>query len=209
MLEQLIAYDKELFLFLNGMGTEQFDGFWMYITHKLGALPLYLLLLILLYKRLGIKQTLLAIVLIALLIASTDQLANLFKFGFERWRPCYDEEIRDSVRLVKSGCGGKYGYFSAHAASSMALAVFIGLLLKQYYRFVLLVMVVWAVFVGYSRIYIGVHFPGDVLTGFVIGTLLATLLYKVFLKLKTKKSLIILLGTLLCKVFLKLKTKNS
>ena len=191
MLEQLIAYDKEFFLFLNGMGTEQFDGFWMYITHKLGALPLYVLLLILLYKKLGLKQTVLAILLIAILIASTDQLANLFKYGFKRWRPCYDETIRDAVRLVKDGCGGKYGYFSAHAASSMALAVFIGLLLRKYYRFILFGMIIWAVFVGYSRIYIGVHFPGDVLTGFIIGTLLGMLLYKVFQKLKDKKSLLI------------------
>lgn len=185
-MEQLISYDKELFLLLNGMGSETFDGFWMFITHKLGSLPLYLLLLYFIIKRLGVRALVLIMVLVALLITATDQLANAFKFGFERWRPCYDEEIRGIVRLVKDGCGGKYGYFSAHAASTMALAVFIGNVLRKHIKYLFLILIIWAITVGYSRIYIGVHFPLDVLTGFFIGAVLGWLFYKFYLKLYHK-----------------------
>ncbi|MFD0862525.1 phosphatase PAP2 family protein [Sungkyunkwania multivorans] len=172
MFEELIKYDKELFLFLNGLGSESWDGFWMFITNKWGSIPLYLLLLILSFRYFGWKMTLLIMLSVALMITATDQLANLFKGSFERLRPCHDDEILHQMRLVKSYCGGKFGYFSAHAANAFAAATFFALLLKEKMQWFPLFLLFWALTVAYSRIYIGVHFPLDIVTGMSFGMLL-------------------------------------
>lgn len=171
MLEGLIEQDKAIFLFLNGLGTPNWDGFWLFMTHKLSAIPLYAILLYLLYRQLGFKRTIVVLVGIALLITATDQLANFFKYGVQRFRPCHDLDVNTLARLVKKSCGGKYGYFSAHAANAMALASFFSGILGPRIKYLSPILVLWALLVGYSRVYIGVHFPLDVLTGMLIGML--------------------------------------
>lgn len=180
MLEKLIAWDKAIFTTLNGMGQPAWDPFWMFITNKWSSIPLYLALLFLAFYFLGRKRALLLLVGIALMIAATDQLANLFKYGFERLRPCYDPELEQVVRLVKSGCGGKFGYFSAHAANSFALATFFTAGFRRYLKILPLFLMIWASLVAYSRIYIGVHFPMDVLTGMAVGMLNGLLFYLLY-----------------------------
>lgn len=186
MLDKLIEYDKNLFLFLNNLGTEYGDAFWMFMSHKLSAVPLYLLLLVLCIKKLGLKPTLLIIITIALLITATDQLANAFKYGFKRLRPCHDDEVFARMRLVKSYCGGKYSYFSAHAGNSFALVTFFSLLFKKYYQWIPFLLLAWGLLVVYSRIYIGVHYPLDVVTGMCIGLLFGWLFYKIYEVVKEK-----------------------
>ena len=85
------------------------------------------------------------------------------------------------IRLVKSSCGGRFSFFSAHASTSLAVAVFFGMLLKKHVRYVSLFIIIWALLVGYSRIYIGVHFPFDVLFGFVFGGTVGYLFYRLLL----------------------------
>ncbi|MBC9796600.1 phosphatase PAP2 family protein [Sinomicrobium weinanense] len=184
MLDKIIEYDQELFLFLNNLGTESWDGFWLFITDKFTSIPLYLVLLYLCFRKFGWKPTVLILVATALMIAFTDQLANVFKYGFERLRPCHTPSLEDRMRIVK--CGGKFGYFSAHAASTFAVATFFSLLFKQHYRSIPLILLVWALVVSYSRIYLGVHFPLDIVTGMVFGLLGGWLFYAV-LRLLSKK----------------------
>ncbi len=179
MFDALINKDIELLIFLNNLGTIQWDGFWLFITNKFSAIPLYLLLLYLSYKFFGVKKTVVIVVLIALLITVSDQTSNAFKYGFKRLRPCHDESISHLIRLVKSSCGGRYAYFSAHAANAMAIAVFFGLLFKNKLKYVLSILILWAFMVAYSRIYIGVHFPLDVLTGILFGSFYGLLFYMV------------------------------
>ena len=178
MLDFLLSKDIELLIYLNNLGTVQWDGFWLFVTNKFSAIPLYLFLLYITYRYYGLKKALVVVLFVVLLIAISDQTSNLFKYGFKRLRPCHDENIVQLVRLVKSRCGGLYSFFSAHAANAMAIAIFFGLLLKKKFKYVLPILVIWALMVAYSRIYIGVHFPLDVIIGMLIGTLYALFLNK-------------------------------
>lgn len=186
MLEELLKYDTDLFLFLNNLGSESWDAFWLFVTHKLSSIPLYLVLLYLVWKHFQWKATLLILVCVVIMITATDQLANLFKYIlFERPRPCRVEALQDQMRMVSDGCG-RFGYFSAHAASSMAVAVFVGLLLRHHYKYLPFLLLFWAVIIAYSRIYIGVHYPLDIITGMFFGGIIGWVFYRVFIRLSIR-----------------------
>lgn len=118
---------------------------------------------------------------VALLITCTDQLANFFKYGVQRLRPCHNPELTDLMRLVKRSCGGKYGYFSAHATNSFAIAFFFAYLFRSKFGFMGIFLIFWAIFVSYSRIYLGVHFPLDVISGMLTGLILSWLFAKLYI----------------------------
>lgn len=177
MIDQLLYYDERLFSFLNSLGSSHFDTFWLVITNKFTFIPLYAFLLFLIFKKLGWKTSLLILVIVALMIAVTDQLSNVFKSFFERPRPCRVDSLQETIRFIAPRCG-KFGYFSAHAASSMALAVFIGLVLKKHFPKLVFILLFWSALVSYSRIYLGVHYPLDIITGMTIGGIIGFLFYK-------------------------------
>ncbi|WP_417360870.1 phosphatase PAP2 family protein [Galbibacter sp.] len=179
-MEKIINLDQELFLYLNGLGNSSWDGFWMFMTDKWSSIPLYLVLLILCFLRLKWRKTVLILVIVALMVTVSDQVSNLFKYGLERLRPCHDALIEEQMRLVKSYCGGKFGYFSAHASNSFVVVTFFSLIFKGIYKWLPFVLIIWGMVVAYSRIYIGVHYPLDVVTGITIGMLIGVLFYAVY-----------------------------
>ncbi|HLT34050.1 MAG TPA: hypothetical protein VKZ98_09695, partial [Aquaticitalea sp.] len=118
MIEQILQFDTELFIYLNSLGTNTWDPFWLAYTSKYNWIPLYALLLYLVYRHIGLKPMLVTVVMATLMILVTDQVTNLFKDGFQRMRPCHLAEIVESMRLVRTGCGGRYGFFSGHASNT-------------------------------------------------------------------------------------------
>ena len=180
-MDALLLWDQELFLWLNGLGSEPFDAFWMTVTNKRYTIGFYAILTAVMSKRLGWKNTLWMLLTIALLITFTDQITNLFKDGFKRLRPCHEVGLTDIMRQVKPGCGGKYGYFSGHASNSFAMATFFVVLFARHLKWLRWLFLV-AALVAYSRIYIGVHYPLDVISGTCFGILGGWLIAKLYLR---------------------------
>ena len=187
MIEEILKLDSKLLIFLNNLGVPRFDNFWVSLSKIEANILMYLFLICLFFyiqkARLKSANILYLILVIAIMITITDQGANLFKDSFQRLRPCYDETVKDSIRLVKDNCGGKYGFFSAHASNSFSLAIFFGLLFRKRIRYIILITLVYASFISYSRIYLGVHFPIDIIFGSLFGLFIGFSIYKfVYLK---------------------------
>lgn len=180
MLDQFLQYDKELFLFLNNLGSSTWDNLWLAITCKWTFIPLYAILIILIYKKLGLKITLVSVVIVVLMIVFTDQVTNLFKHGFKRLRPCRTDGVMEQMRFIAERCG-RYGFFSGHSSNSMAAAVFAGLFLRPYFKNLIFILLFWSAIVAYSRIYVGVHFPLDIVCGLAFGALSGFVFYKLTL----------------------------
>ena len=186
MLEEILRIDTELFLYLNNLGTSSFDAFWSFLSRKEANVAVYLSGILFFLKNKGFKSYkiksldvfyIFSIVLVMILIS--DQSANIFKDSFQRLRPCHDELIKDSVRLVKEGCGGKHGFFSAHASNSFSLAVFFGLLFKDFSKYPIYFTLIFASLISYSRVYLGVHYPLDIIFGALFGIINGLVIYSV------------------------------
>ncbi len=178
-LETILEADRELLIYLNNLGSESWDGLWLLITNKLTFIPLYLLGAFLLFKKLGKKQGFMALITLLLLFAFTSQMTQLAKHFFERPRPCRTEGLFEQLRIVYDICG-RYGFFSGHASNSFGFAVGIGLILRKPYPYLIGVLLVWASIVAYSRIYVGVHYPLDIVCGALWGTFSAVLFYQLY-----------------------------
>jgi undecaprenyl-diphosphatase len=181
MLEKIKEFDINLLVYLNGLGSEKFDGFWLFITDQLHWTPFFLFVFYLIYKKIGGKQTLYLLLFIAILLAFTDQTCNLFKHTFQRLRPCNNPDLKSVIRIVQ--VRNSYSFFSGHAANTMAVATFLFLVLKRHFKY-LGFLFLWPLIFAYSRIYLGLHYPGDILTGYFFGAVFGSLLYLVYRKLK-------------------------
>jgi undecaprenyl-diphosphatase len=181
MLEKIKELDTNLFVYLNGLGSETYDKLWLIITSQLNWTPIFLLMFYLIYKKIGGKQTLYLLLFIAVLIAFTDQTCNLFKHTFERLRPCNNPELKSIIRIVQ--VRQSYSFFSGHAANTMAVATFLFLVLKNRIKYLGFIFL-WPLIFAYSRIYLGLHYPGDILAGYFFGALFGSLIYLVYRKLK-------------------------
>lgn len=181
-METLIRLDEQLFLYLNRMGTESWDGFWMTITNQWMSIPIYLILSLMILKKHWFKQAVVDGVFIIGLVMLSIGISHLFKYGVMRPRPCaiYDTytEMRFPLRTIGKGCGD-FGFYSTHASVGMALMLFIGMTLKRYYKWILWPLMIWVAFFCYSRIYVGKHFPSDLIVGVLMGAIFGPLFYQI------------------------------
>lgn len=187
MLDYLNQLDHRLFLAIHHWRNGLLDEVMPWVTNRWVWIPLYALLLVFVWRRFG-KQTIMIALTVAALILASDQSANLLKNNVCRPRPCYDAQLAGQV-ITPLGCGGNYGFVSGHAANSFAIALFLWLLSGPQKGFPVtrrrgwwLLLFPWMIIVWWSRIYVGVHFPFDVICGGLIGAAWAVVIYILYRK---------------------------
>ena len=175
-MELIQRIDEYLFRLINSYGFELMDTIMRLVSNKFFWIPLYLYLIYLIYKNFS-KNFFKILFSISIVIFLADfGSVHLFKEIFERPRPCH---ILEDIRLV-DGCGGPFGFISSHASNSFALAFFFGLIFRNRQMFLLLFS--WAIIIGFSRVYLGVHYPFDILGGIFWGLFVSLLIYKLYIR---------------------------
>lgn len=186
MLDWLLKIDTELFLYLNHWRADWMDPVMIFLSAKKVWIPLYVIIfgaIIYSYK----KWSFVYLLALILSVTAADQITSGFmKPYFKRYRPCHESNLTDQV-LTPSKCGGKYGYASSHAANTFAVAFFIFFLFnREQKKWPQMLLIVWAALISYSRIYLGVHYPLDIITGALIGIVCAFLLKQISFRLFSK-----------------------
>lgn len=183
MLEKILEIDTAVFVYLNSLGSETFDWLWLIITRQTSWIPIFAIILYLTFKRLGWRHALLLIVLISLLLTLTDQTTNLLKNGFQRLRPVNNPDIAGFIRAVQRR--SSFSFVSGHASNSMAVSIFLYYTLRPYLKYMGFIFL-WPLIFAYSRIYLGLHYPVDILMGYIWGLLTASLLLLLYRYLRDK-----------------------
>lgn len=182
MIERLLSFDQELFFWINrGMAHPFLDAYLPLTRNMFFWSPLYLFLIVFFTLNFGRKGWI-VIGVVLLTFACTDLVSSsLIKPWVGRLRPCNDEEIRQWVRLLVN-CGGGKSFTSSHATNHFGLAVLVGLALKPYFRWALWLFILWAGTISLAQVYVGVHYPLDVLAGGLLGSLIAWIMWQLFHK---------------------------
>lgn len=181
IIQKIIEIDTWLLLCLNQFHTPTFDGLMVSLTKTLTWIPLYAFFIFLIYKKFK-KNSWKILLAITIIVVLSDQISSsLCKPFFKRLRPCHELSLSGKIHNP-NGCGGQFGFVSSHAANTMGVATFLVLVLDINIGLALIIFF-WALLVSYTRIYLGVHYPLDIIGGWLVGSCMAFLIYR-FLKWK-------------------------
>ena len=178
MIETLEQIDRNLLLAVNSHYSAFLDVIMYYVSQLWFSIPLYVFWVILLLKKYALKKIALLILLAGLLVILTDQSSNQVKHAVKRYRPSHNLEIKNQIHSVNDYHGGQYGFFSGHAANTFGIATFLFLLFQKRSTAFKSHFYIWAITVSFTRIYLGVHYPSDILVGMIDGILFGYLIFK-------------------------------
>ncbi|MDE7165908.1 MAG: phosphatase PAP2 family protein [Bacteroidaceae bacterium] len=179
MLERLKDIDNSLFVALNGSDSVYWDAVMWLITKTTTWIPLLLILVYVIARNSDLRRFALIVTAMLLTVALADRLSSgLIKPLVMRWRPTHDATFLHTLDTVWGYTGGRYGFVSSHAANTFALFAFLSLVLRS--RLLSFFLLLWACVSSYSRVYLGVHFPGDILCGAILGLIVGLLVYLVY-----------------------------
>jgi undecaprenyl-diphosphatase len=182
-MEFLQSLDKDLFLLINGWHSSLCDPIMYWLSDRLVWVPMYVLIAFLMIRQYKLRGVLM-LVFVGMVITLCDQTASaVLKDTVQRLRPSHEPSLVGMIRLSKAGPGGMYGFVSSHAANVFGLATFLYVVLDQKYRILKYWLFIWAALVSYSRIYNGVHYPGDIIVGGIIGAAYGWLFAKAYFRL--------------------------
>ncbi len=177
MLERLLEWDRNTFIYLNGLGVEEYDDFWSTITEISVWTPLFLLFIFLLYKTFSVREASLRLGALLLLVVFITFLTHWVKIAVTRLRPNNDEMVNAAIRILKSPTD--YSFFSGHASSSFAITVLVFLFLRNHHKWAVLFFI-WPLLFSVSRIFVGVHYPLDIIVGALVGITSGFLFYGLY-----------------------------
>ena len=175
MLDQLLQWDRDTFIYLNSLGIERYDVLWSTITNFATWIPLFLLFIYLIFRIYPKKEAFYVLGTVCITVIIVAVLTGITKEWVARLRPNNTEEINTLIRILKSPAG--YSFFSGHASSSFSITTSVFLFLRQHIKWGWLFFI-WPIAFALSRIYVGVHFPLDLLVGAGVGILFALLFYR-------------------------------
>ncbi len=192
MIEWLEMLDRNLLLKINSLHTPLMDTFMWYMSESWHTILFILAVAYAFYRKFSAKKAVEFMVGCAIVFACTDLSSNAIKHGVQRYRPTHNLEIKEQIHLVNNYAGGKYGFFSGHSANTFGITTFMFLCIHWIRKRYKLLLYIYPCIVVYSRMYLGVHYPSDVLAGMLDGLIFGTLVYFImntyFLKLNAEKS---------------------
>ncbi len=180
MLERILQWDRETFVYLNSLGIEQYDFFWSTVTKYPPWIPLFIIFFLLFFIKFPKRQAIFMILTVLVLVFFVTTLTDLTKQVVVRLRPNNDEELNTLIRILRSSSG--YSFFSGHASSSFSITTLVVLFLRHHFKWVYL-FYIWPILFAMSRIYVGVHFPIDITVGALVGVVSAWIFYNLYLLL--------------------------
>lgn len=176
MLEQLISADKRLLLLLNGSDSAFCDHLMLIVTRTSTWIPLALMLIYVLLKNNNLRKFALFVLAFTILLLITDRVSSgIFKPLVHRFRPSHEPSLYGLVDICGDYRGGLYGFFSSHAANTFGIMTFVALMFRSYR--LTFTLFFWAMLSSYSRIYLGLHYPGDILCGALFGLMAGAFVY--------------------------------
>lgn len=176
MFEQLKEWDRELFIYLNGLGIERLDSFWIFITQEENWIPLYLIFIILIFLAYKKKQAFIVLIGFLCSFLVTFGVTRFIKASVARVRPNNVESLQEVIRILQEPT--YYSFVSGHTSTSMAITTFMVLILRHRYKWVY-IFYLWPILFATSRVYVGVHYPSDLAAGAFVGVIIAIIIYKI------------------------------